>query len=100
MSEVTTPVTVPTMACALSHVAFFIGFPYFSSAAWVRSHPDRVVLGHCHNGNDRTGDFAGTLVLDQMTVSESHAYMVETGFHDALVGLLVQWRRYAESARP
>jgi hypothetical protein len=68
-----------------------------AAAAYVRDNPGIKVLGHCHNGNDRTGDWAGTVVLDQMTIKQAYEYMTSTGFHPELVGLLAQWWTFAKA---
>lgn len=62
-----------------------------TAARFIREHPDVAVAFHCKNGNDRTGAFAGLVVLDDLSVDDAHAYMVRTGFHDVLLGLRSGW---------
>jgi hypothetical protein len=69
------------------------------AARFVRDHPEVVVAGHCVNGNDRTGAWSGLIILPDHTIDEAHAYMVSTGFHDALLGLRDGWFRTARKIK-
>lgn len=57
------------------------------------------VAVHCVNGNDRTGAFAGLVVLDRVSVEEAHTYMIKTNFHDVLLGLRDGWFRTAQKLK-